>query len=295
MNLLRKFLLFAALTLCALSAGADYRVRYFVGYGLYPPVGPFGSNTASTTPGTGLLAVNGSHRALIQLISAGPNGTNDGYGLGLLGFYVEGDDRVLDSRILEAGVDGVDEWGYTATLPPPFVSTNSASELLFVRVHKDATPLQALDVEHHWTYDSPLFQPEDSGGLGSLPHYQPLETVIHVETGAETVPAAGIALDQRGLFCLFCPDWTPDPPDPLLIQYVEFNPETAGMSYPIPFSYSFNAVYGADAVLPGGGWNWQLLSEGADYTVTNGVVTLVTTGASLPKFRVVRLGLIHNF
>ena len=294
MNRLRKFLLFAALTLCALSTTAGYRVQYFVGYGLYPPpVGPFGSNTASTTPGTGLLAVNGSHRALIQLISAGLNNVNDG-----LGFINDsssnpgGDDMVLDSRILEAGVDGVDEWGYTATLPPPFVSTSSSSVFLFVRVHQNVPPPQIYYT--HWTYDSPSFQPMDLNSDAPNPPLDTRSTIVTVETGGETVPVQGVALDQWG-FCMSCPDWTPDPPPPLEIKYVEFDPETAGISYPIPYSYSFSAVYGADAVLPGGGWNWQLLEEGTDYAVANGVVSMLTTGAGLPKFRIIRLGLIHNF
>ena len=295
MNTFQKSLLALALLCCAASAQAGYRVQYFVGYGLYPPDGPFSPDTASTTPGTGLLAVNGSHRALIQLISAGPNFVNDGVNpFNVSGGYAGGDDVVLDSRILEAGVDGVDEWGYTASPPPPFVSTNSASVLLYVRVHQDATPPQILDLDRHWTYDSPLVQPADLNSDVPSPPLDSLATIITVETGGEAVPAQGVALDDSG-DCISCPDWTPDPPDALQIQYVEFNPATTGLSFPIPYSYSFNALYGANELLPGGGWNWQPLQEGTHYTVANGVVTLLTTGADVPALQMIRLGLIHNF
>ena len=73
------------------------------------------------------------------------------------------------------------------------------------------------------------------------------------------------------------------------------DPATAGESCAIPYSYSLNADYGAEATLPGGGWDWQLLAEGSDYVVADGVVTLATTGTGLPKFRIIRLGLIHDF
>ena len=49
------------------------------------------------------------------------------------------------------------------------------------------------------------------------------------------------------------------------------------------------------AALPGGGWDWKRLSDGADYAVVDGVVTLATAGAGRPRFRIVRLGLFHDF
>ncbi len=67
------------------------------------------------------------------------------------------------------------------------------------------------------------------------------------------------------------------------------------MDLQVPYSYSLNAVYGAATRLPGGGWDWQLLSEGTDYTVSDDIVTLLSTGAGLPPFRIVRLGLIRQF
>ncbi len=288
MNTFQQSFLALALLCCAASAHAGYRIQYFVGYGVYPY---WAFDPTSTAPGTGLLAVNGSHRTLVQLIWAGPNNARDFLGeLNPAGGYAGGDDVVLDSRILEAGVDGVDEWGYTPTPPPPFVSTNSTG-FVFVRVHQDATPTGP----NHWYFDSPLVQPADL--VSDVPHpaADALATVITLETGGETVPTTGVTLDRGSYPFLEGPEWNPDPPDALQIQYVEFNPATTGISFPIPYSYSFNALYGANAVLPGGGWNWQLLEEGTHYTVANGVVTLVTTGSGAAPLQMIRLGLIHNF
>ena len=102
-----KHFLALALVSCATAAPAGIRVQYFVGYGLYSANSP---DTATTAPGSGLLAVKGSHRALIQLISAGPNHTDDGLDSSNPGGGgTAGDDVLLDSRILELNVDGVDE------------------------------------------------------------------------------------------------------------------------------------------------------------------------------------------
>ena len=284
MNTFQKSLLALALLCGAVSARADYRIQYFVGYGLYAP----GADTNSTTPGTGLLAVNGSHRTLIQLISAGPNGEREYDWFNTSNFFLGGDDAVLDSRIIEAGVDGVDEWGYTASLPPPYVTTNSFLPPVYVRVYQDANPSWPRD----WSYDSPLTYPQNTSIASPLG--EAFATLINIETGNESVPTSGVTLAWDD--CITCPDmWTPEPPSVPEIKYVEFTPATTGISFPIPYSYSFNALYGADAVLPGGGWNWQLLEEGTHYTVANGVVTLVTTGENVAPLQMIRLGLIHNF
>ena len=79
------------------------------------------------------------------------------------------------------------------------------------------------------------------------------------------------------------------------IQNVEFNPETAGLVFAVPNGYALWAVYGADSVLPSSDWNWQKLVEGTHYSNENNVVTIRTTGEGLPAFRVLRLGLIHDF
>ena len=284
MNAFRKILLALTCALCAANAHAGYAVQYFVGYGLYPPAGPF-------EPGpVGLLAVNGSHRALVQLIWAGPNAVDDGpQPLNAAGGYVDGDDVVLDSRILEAGSDGVDEWGYAASLPPPFVTTNSLLKPVFVRVHQDATPGDM----NHWYHDTPLCEPADQPD--SATPWNVFADVIHVETGNETVPTACIVLDQVAYPILEGPWWTPDSPTEPEIQFLELDPATAGLSFPIPYSYSFHALYGAATTRTNGDWEWQLLEVETDYTVADGVVTIRTTGENLPTFRVLRLGLIHDF
>lgn len=290
MNAFRKILLALAVAFCAAPALAGYAVQYFVGYGLYPPADPFEPDPSSTTPGTGLLAVNGSHRALIQLIWAGPNAVDDGPNpYNFAGGYVDGDDVVLESRILEAGVDGVDEWGYAAALPPPFVTTNSLHKPVFVRVHQDATPGDM----NHWYHDTPLIVPADQPDSSSLSDV--FADVIHVETGNESVPTTGIVLDQVSSPFYEGPVWTPDPAPDLEIRFLELDPATAGLSFPIPYSYTFHALYGADATLANGGWEWELLQAETDYAVADGVVTILTAGGSRPTFRVFRLGLIHDF
>ena len=138
-------------------------------------------------------------------------------------------------------------------------------------------------------------QPADLVSDVPNPSADAMATVITLETGGETVPTTGVALNQCAYPFLEGDAWSPDPPDALEIKYVEFTPATTGISFPIPYSYSFNALYGANAVLPGGGWNWQLLEEGTHYTVADGVVTLVTTGAGAAPLQMIRLGLIHNF
>ena len=284
MNAFRKILIVLALSLCAASASADYRIHYFVGYGIYAPTA---GDLVSATPGTGLLAANGSHRTLIQLISTGANGVREFDPLNGANYFLGGDDEVLDSRILAAGVDGVDEWGYTATPPPPYVTTNSFLPPVFVRVYQDDHPAWPSD----WNYDSPLVSPQ-AVGTGSV--QDAFATILHVETGNESVPTSGVTLAWDG--CLDCEDnWHPEAPADPEIQNLEFDPATAGSSFAVPYSYSLNAVYGADAALPGGGWDWKRLSDGADYAVVDGVVTLATAGAGRPRFRIVRLGLFHDF
>jgi len=289
-------LLALAVVFSAAAALAGIRIQYFVGYGLYPPDGPFTPDTTSTTPGTGLLAVNGSHQVLVQLVYAGADNINNG-----LFTYISpgsdcigGDDVVVDSRILEAGVDGVDEWGYTATPPPPFVLNWATPGFFFIRVHQGAHACPPIPATH-WTYDSPLFTLEDLSWGVPDPKADALATVIYIETGSETVPTNGVALDQLYYFCMSCPWWMPDEPANPEIHYADFDPATAGLDLQVPYSYSLNAVYGAATRLPGGGWDWQLLSEGTDYTVSDDIVTLLSTGAGLPPFRIVRLGLIRQF
>ena len=276
-------LLALALAFCAAPACADYQVQYGVGFGVYYP---YAGDTTSTSPGEGLLALNGSHRTLIQLIWAGPNGVAD-HKISF-GGSPGGDDVLLDSRIIEAGVNGVDEWGYTSSLPPPYISTNSAQKPVFVRVHQDDTP-SSLSC---W-YDSPLIYPED---IGRSTLEGCFATILHVENGSEILPTTGVRLDQTALLDTI-QIWFPDPPptNSPAIRNIDFDPEAAGFTFSLPYSYSLHAVYGADAVLPTGDWNWQPLTEGTDYTVTNGVVTLLTTGAGVAPRNMIRIGLHHDF
>ena len=287
MNALRTSLLCAALSLCAAPAFADFAIQYFVGYGLYYPFAPDTTSTVSRT--TGLLATNGTHRALIQLIWAGPNGQISPPDLNNpVGGYVSSDDGVLDSRILEAGIDGVDEWGHTASLPQPFIITNALHTPVYVRVHMDDSPQFA----GHWWRDSPLVYPTNqcAGGPEGI-----FATVVHIETGSETPPTAGVALDQW-VGPLDTPrDWYPDSPSDPMIQNLVFDPASDGVSFPIPFGCELSAMYGADSTLPGGGWDWKTLSEGVDYSADALSVTLATSGAGLPPFRIIRLGLTRLY
>ena len=287
MNTFQKSFLALAIASCATMVSADYRVQYFVGYGIYYP---FASDTSSTTPGDGLLARNGSHCALVQLLWAGPDGNPDPINpANPANGYVSDDDVVLESRIIEAGVGGYDEWLYNPTPPAPFNNTNSLQKPVFVRVYQDTTPLI-----NDWYYDSPLVYPEDASIFG--PPGEAFATLIHIENGGETIPTAGVVLPiWNG--CLSCPDetWSPDQPSDPEIQRVEFDPTATGFTFDIPYSYSLQAVYGADVVLPSGDWNWQALQEGTDYTLFDDVVTLVTTGDGVAPRQMIRIGLIHNF
>jgi hypothetical protein len=289
MNTFQKSLLALAFIFCATTALAGYRVQYFVGYGLYPHVA---TDTTSTEPGTGLLSYRSSG-VLVQLIWAGPNVYADPPDpCNYSGGYVSGDDVVLDSRYLIAGTDGVDEWGYTSTLPAPYVSTNSLQKPVYVRVYEDARPNYDLG---EWFYTSPLVFPQDV--TDSNVHVEDVfATVIHIETGSEAVPASG-TLPQQELDPL---EPTPHPPclvNDKSIQQVEFDPEVDGFVFALPAGYALTDVYGADTVLPGGDWNWQTLVRNTHYTYTftNGVVTLLTTGEGIPAFRIIRLGLSDDF
>ena len=276
--------LLLALALCGASARAEYRIQYFVGYGIYSPTA---GDTTTATPGTGLLACNGSHRTLIQLIWAGPNGAAEYNPFNAANYFLGGDDVLLESRIIEAGIDGVDEWGYTSSPPPPYVTTNSLHTPVYVRVYQDANSSLPRD----WNYTSPLVSPQD---LATSPPRDAFATILRIETGNESMPTAGITLAWDG--CMSCEDnWTPESPADPEIRQIEFAPEEAGFAFDIPYSYSLQAVYGADAVLPSGDWNWQPLEEDTDYTVANGVVTLPTAGEGVAPLKMIRIGLFHDF
>ena len=287
MNAFQKTLLALAIVFCATTAFAGYRVQYFVGYGLYSP---FAMDTTSTEIGTGLLSYRSSC-VLVQLIWAGPNFYADEPDpCNYSGGYVSGDDVVLDSRYLKAGTDGVDEWGYTTTPPPPYVSTNSLQKPVYVRDYADARPNYGPG---EWFYTSPLVFPQDMADSNDRVE-DVFATVFHIETG-EAIPTSGSqpqqVLNPIGPYPLPCLQTDKS------IQQVEFDPEVAGFVFALPDGYALTDVYGADEVLPSGDWNWQTLVQDTHYTYTftNRVVTLLTTGEGLPAFRIIRLGLTDDF
>lgn len=289
MNAFHKTLLALAIVFCATTAFAGYRVQYFVGYGLYSP---YALDTTSTETGTGLLSYRSSC-VLVQLIWAGPNVYADEPDpCNYSGGYVSGDDVVLDSRYLIAGTDGIDEWGYTTTPPPPYVSTNSLQKPVYVRVYEDARPNYG---HGEWFYTSPLVFPQDVAD-SNVRVEDVFATVIHIETGGEAIPTSGVQPYQT-LDPISPPYPPPCPGTDKSIQQVEFDPEVAGFVFALPDGYALTDVYGADVVLPSGDWNWQTLVRNTHYTYnfTNRVVTLLTTGEGISAFRIIRLGLIDDF
>ena len=126
------------LALSAAPARAGVCVLYHVGYGLYP----YGAaDVTSTAPGSGLLANNGSGRALVQLLYAGPDHIVNPVDLGnSLAGYVSGDDQVWQTTVIESGMNDTDEWGFSNI---PLAYTNLAwatAGFAFVRVFQDETP-----------------------------------------------------------------------------------------------------------------------------------------------------------
>ena len=167
------------LALSAAPALAGVSLLYHVGYGLYP----YGAtDTTTTAPGSGLLANNGSGRALVQLLYAGPDHTVNPVDLGnSLAGYVSGDDQVWHSTVIAAGTNDTDEWGFSNI---PLAYTNLAwatAGFAFVRVFQDETPGNGDAF-----YESSLLALDTTATLDGI-FSQPL--VI----GA---PTAGVALDQ---------------------------------------------------------------------------------------------------
>jgi len=277
------------LALCVSTAHAGYRLQYQFGYGIYPFLSPDASSTES---GTGLLSANGIGAVAVQLIWAGPNLTRDAcVAYNAANGYVSGDDVVLETRILTRGFDGVDEWGFTHTPPPPYVTTNSLHKPVYIRVHQSVIPSSGC----HRHFDSPLFFPPDMDGSASPPS-DTLATLVYIETGSETMPTEGVEPYE----CPGCPMEDPwciqyQPPPNRAIQPVEFDPEVVGTTCGIPSGYSVHTVYGADTVLPDGGWNWSPLVDGTQYTIEDGVVTLLTESGTLPDFQMIKITLNYAY
>jgi hypothetical protein len=114
---MKKTIIAAAIALSASLAQAGVNVQYYVGYGLYP----FGAaDVTSGTPGTGLLAANGTGSAIIQLVYAGLDGIPDG---DVTSLAATGDDVIWDSRVLSI-VSGDSEWGNEDPTPLAFYEPN---------------------------------------------------------------------------------------------------------------------------------------------------------------------------
>jgi len=284
MNLRRICCLLLLPALCVQVARADFRLQYLVSYGIYPH---WAVDTTTSSPGTGFLANNGTGRALIQLIWAGFDDTQDtpdAYNTNH--WWAGGDDLVLENRYIEMGLDGCDEWGVMHALPPPYVSSNSLRHLVFIRVWESIPPFSSVT----WYYDTPLIAP-DQGSSDMLN-----TTVVFIDGNGDSMPASGIQPNQQS-GGLEEPIPTADPsPDPRA-GYVEFDPEAMGCQYSIPYNYTLSAVYGAETLLESGGWDWHLLTEGVDYSVSDGIpyvtddiITFQTTGDGIPTLRMIRLG-----
>ena len=251
--------------LCVAPALAGVNLLYYVGYGLYPNSA---IDTTSTAYGSGLLANNGSGRALVQLIYAGPDyqinpidPENNSAG------WVSGDDVIWQSTVIETGINDTDDWGFS-NIPLAYTDPAwSTPGFVFVRVFQSDTPRVA---EHF--YVTPLLALDTtllSGGV--------FGQRFIIDHG----PTSGVALGNSS--------------GSTKIQSIVFSPENPGLVFAVPHGHALRTVYGADAVLPSGDWNWQPLAEDADYTVANGVVTLPTAGEGVAPLKMIRIGLFHDF
>lgn len=61
----------------------------------------------------------------------------------------------------------------------------------------------------------------------------------------------------------------------------------SSFTFDVPSGYTLGGVYGADTVLEDGSWDWELLVENIDYTVSGGQVTILGDAAA---HRIIRIG-----
>ena len=168
----KLMLVTAMLGLAAAVAQAGINVQYYVSYGLYP----FGAgDVTSGDPNTGLLAVNGTGSALIQLIHAGNDGIANG---DIVDLNPTGDDVILQSRIISL-VDGYDDWGFISPAPSPYTNPVFTSGSVFVRVFQTASPAPG-----QYYYDTALLVLEDRN-----------LDIAFTQTLVIDTPDAGIALN----------------------------------------------------------------------------------------------------
>lgn len=130
----------AALGMAALTSQAGVNVNWYVAYGIYPQGA---ADTTTSTPGTGLLANNGSGQTILQLIWCGADNAIDildpNQVGGLNGDYVSDDDVVWSTIPVTSGAGGYDEWVYNSVYPV-YVNGTFTAGFVYARVFQDATP-----------------------------------------------------------------------------------------------------------------------------------------------------------
>ncbi len=161
----------AALGVTSMASFAGINVQYYVSYGLYPN----GGNVTDGTPGSGLLAANGTGSTVLQLIYAGGNGVADG---SVASLAATGDDVILQTRVISTGA-GYDEWGYIGTFPSPYTNPVFTSGNVFVRVFQTENPAVG-----QYYYNTGLMALED----------RQLD-IAFTQTLTIDTPSAGIALN----------------------------------------------------------------------------------------------------
>ena len=185
--------LIAAMALTAGMAHAGVNINWYVTYGVYPN----GGNITDATPGSGLLAVNGSGTTILQLIWCGANGiidpvdpNNSANG------YVGGDDQVWEPRTATMG-GNADEWVVAGTTPNPYTNPTYTAGLVYARVFFDATPapgeyyyntgtLVVQNVSTEPAFTQPLYIGDSAGNFGVA-----LDTVIVPEPSAVMLAGLG--------------------------------------------------------------------------------------------------------
>lgn len=134
---MKKILASAAVaTLVSLSASAGVNIQWYVPYGVYPQGA---ADITASSPGTGLLANNGSGQTILQLIWCGANNSIDAVDANNSGSgYVGGDDQVWASFTAVNGA-GANEWAQPDVLQN-YVNATFTSGFVYMRVFQDATP-----------------------------------------------------------------------------------------------------------------------------------------------------------
>lgn len=177
---MKKIIVALTLLVSATSAFAGTSVAWYFGYGMYPHGA---SDLVTTTPGTGVAAVNS---VTWQLVWAGADNTIDivdasNSGLG----YVSDDDVVLQTRTTAAGGDAsFDEWLYNADIPAWYETSTTYGGYAYIRVFQDTTPANG-----EWYYNS------GTVALNNIDTTNPLRTPDFIDGNPSTT--AGNALNVQ--------------------------------------------------------------------------------------------------